>query len=315
MDRDGQPIHGLTAADFELFDEGNRQKILGFDAIDLAQKGLEASAPPAVHPAARRHFLLLFDLSFARPRAVLAARKAAKEFVLSGMGEKDFAAVATFSVETGVRLLVTFSNDRVQLASAIETLGLAVSEDLSKDPLAFAFDISRAGVIARGGGQGGKETQAAAITETLQTMASDRAGTCRSVRPGADRPADPSLGVLAQALDTVPGRKDVIYLSEGFESRLVVGTKDTDQERDWILSGEQWKVDQEKRFGNSHIQGQIRSMSELFQRSDCVIHAVDIAGLVTTPTREESSFPTGARTRSSSSRRAREERSSETTTT
>ena len=90
-----------------------------------------------------------------------------------------------------------------------------------------------------------------------------------------------SFASLARTLDAVQGRKDVIYLSEGFESRLLVGTKDTDQERDWIVSGEQWKVDQEKRFGNTHLRQQVDFMTDLFRRSDCVIHAVDIAGLVT----------------------------------
>jgi hypothetical protein len=88
-----------------------------------------------------------------------------------------------------------------------------------------------------------------------------------------------SFGSLARALDAVQGRKDVIYLSEGFESRLLTGTRETDQEREWLVTGEQWKVDQERRFGNSHLQSQVGLMTNLFRRSDCVVHAVDIAGL------------------------------------
>ena len=55
----------------------------------------------------------------------------------------------------------------------------------------------------------------------------------------------------------------------------------TQKSIDWIVSGEQWKVDAEKRFGNSHLQQQVSFMTDLFRRSDCVIHAVDIAGLST----------------------------------
>jgi VWFA-related protein len=280
VDRDGNPIRGLEKKDFELFDEGKRQTIVGFDAIDLAQKTREISGGgEPIHPAARRHFLVLFDLSFARPSAVLAAQRAAKQFVLNGMSERDFAAIATFSVENGVRLLVTFSSDRVQLARAIDTLGITITEDLSKDPLAFAFDISHLGAEARGQGLGDKESKAAAIVESLQTLAQVTKARVDEYARGRVAELAQSFARLARTLDTIQGRKDVIYLSEGFESRLLVGTKDTDQEREWIVSGEQWKVDNEKRFGNSHLQQQVSFMTDLFRRSDCVIHAVDIAGL------------------------------------
>jgi VWFA-related protein len=282
LDREDRPVKGLTAADFELYDDGHRQEILGFDAIDLAQKGA-ADGESGMNPAARRHFLLLFDLTFARPRAVLSARRAAKEFVLSGMGDRDFAAVATFSVEKGIRLLVTFTADRVQLARAIDTLGLTEPSALAGDPLSFLYDV----IATEGGGNDHgqpdsarrSEAQAAGILETLQTLASiERARLDQHARGQIARLTE-SLGGMARALDAVQGRKDVIYLSEGFEGRLLVGTKNTDQEREWLLSGEAWKVDVEKTFGNSNLQSQIREMTELFRRSDCVIHAVDIAGL------------------------------------
>jgi hypothetical protein len=88
-----------------------------------------------------------------------------------------------------------------------------------------------------------------------------------------------ALQTLGSVLDSVSGRKDIIYLSEGFESRLVTGTRDTDEEREWIISGEQWKVDGEKRFGNPTLKEDFRLVGEVFRRSDCVLHAVDIAGL------------------------------------
>jgi VWFA-related protein len=282
VNRDGQPIRNLKASDFELYDDGKKQAIVGFDAIDLAQKGRELpGGGESLHPAARRHFLILFDLTYARPSAVLAAQRAAKQFVLNGLSDQDFAAVATFSVENGVRLLVTFSSDRVQLAQAIDTLGLTITEDLSKDPLAFAFDVSHIGATSRGQGIGEKESKSAVIIETLQTLAQISRARVDEYARGRIAQLTQSFSSLARTLDTVQGRKDVIYLSEGFESRLLVGTRDTDQERDWILSGEQWKVDAEKRFGNSHLQQQVSFMTDLFRRSDCVIHAVDIAGLAT----------------------------------
>ena len=282
VDRDGQPVRGLKADQFELFDDGKKQAIVGFDTIDLAQKSMQGQPlSEALNPAARRHFLILFDLTFARPGAILAAQRAAKQFVLGGMTDRDFAAVATFSVEKGVRMLVTFSSDRVQLARAVDTLGLTIAEDISKDPLGFAFDIDRVGAASRGqsAGAGEKESKAAALIETLQTMQQVTKARVDEYARGRVAALTQSFGSLARALDAVQGRKDVIYLSEGFESRLLTGMRETDQEREWLVTGEQWKVDQERRFGNSHLQSQVGLMTNLFRRSDCVVHAVDIAGL------------------------------------
>src|SRR5215203_339212 len=115
VDRDGKPVRGLTAADFEVFDAGQRQKVTGFEVVDLRTRESVngESAPPAQAPedvpSARRHFLLLFDFSFSSPTATLKARMAARDFLLNGLHASDLAAVATYSVEHGPQLVVTFT--------------------------------------------------------------------------------------------------------------------------------------------------------------------------------------------------------------
>ncbi|MDQ2978136.1 MAG: VWA domain-containing protein, partial [Acidobacteriota bacterium] len=239
--RDGNPLRNLTAADFQLYEDGKKQEIVGFDAIDLAGKGTSISGQDR-NPAARRRFLLLFDLSFSRPKALLQARGAAQEFVVSGMSDEDLAAVATFSLDNGLRLILNFSSDRIQLARAIQTLGLATSLAKEKDPLELVYDVS---VLQRMSGSGatgrlGFITDSALI-ESLETFkALGRAAQDRYARARIGGLFD-SFNRLAQALDLVAGRKDVIYLSEGFESRLLVGTRETEQEKEWITTGDQWK--------------------------------------------------------------------------
>lgn len=279
--RDGAPVRGLNAKDFSLYDDGHKQTILGLDEIDLAEKGPGLAGAP-LNPAARRRFLFLFDLSFSRPKALLAARQAAKEFVLSGMGDGDLAAVATFSLEGGIRLLCNFSADRVQVARAVDTLGLVTTLAKEKDPLEVVYDptLQHQLSLQSRGGRGGN-AQDAALIESLETF--------KALNHAAeDRYARARIGTLfssfddlAAALDIVGGRKDIIYLSEGFESRLIVGTKDTDQEKEWITGGELWKIDSDKRFGSSAMQSELSHMTALFQRSDCTIHAVDLSGIRT----------------------------------
>ena len=67
--RNGEPIRGLTVADFEILDEGVERQISGLEVIDLdllmpaSEGGAIGRIEAAIPAAARRHVLLLFDLS------------------------------------------------------------------------------------------------------------------------------------------------------------------------------------------------------------------------------------------------------------
>src|SRR5262245_57434760 len=69
--RDGEPVRGLTAADFELYDGRQKQTLTGFEAVDLATLGGDALATAELPASARRHFLILFDLTFSDAKALV----------------------------------------------------------------------------------------------------------------------------------------------------------------------------------------------------------------------------------------------------
>jgi VWFA-related protein len=300
--KDGRPIRDLKASDFTLSDDGRKQEIVGFDAIDLAEKvPPEAQAP--IPPAARRRFLILFDFSFARPKAVMAARRAAREFVLRGLTDDDLCAVATFSVEKGLRMLVTFSSDRAQLARSVEGLGLETGRERS-DPLSFAFDttlLKTPPPMSIGGGSASTsaESDRAPTTFDMTDYADQLSGLWQArdddYERGRARTLIQSFRDLGRALDAVEGRKDIIYLSEGFRNRLVTGTDDTEEEKQWLLHGEVWKIDSDKRYGSSPLRVDIDEMGELLRRTDCVIHAVDISGIEDSDLGASSGGPIGRR--------------------
>jgi VWFA-related protein len=302
--KDGLPIRDLKAADFALYDDGRKQEIVGFDAIDLAEK-VPPEARTPVSPAARRRFLILFDFSFARPKTVVAARRAARELILEGLEDRDLCAVATYSVEAGIRFLVTFSSDRAQLVQAIDSLGLEGRD--RNDPLAFAFDkpvrktpdrVTVAGFGAEPS-LGGRNADSTMLADSLESMESISQARADDYERGRVRSLIQSFTDLGRALDAVEGRKDIIYLSEGFRNRFVVGTEETAEEHQWLIQGEQWKVDADKRFGNTPLREQLTKMGELFRRTDCVIHAVDIAGVVA-ESDSEGKFALGKRERQDS---------------
>lgn len=70
VDKNGRPVENLTADDFELYDDGKKQTISGFDIVDERRSiPRPAAGEPPINPAARRNFLLLFDLTFGSPGA------------------------------------------------------------------------------------------------------------------------------------------------------------------------------------------------------------------------------------------------------
>src|SRR6185436_10323644 len=60
-DKGGKGMPGLTAADFELFEDGQRVPIVSFQYVDTTDGDQQELIRQA--PAARRRFLFLFDLS------------------------------------------------------------------------------------------------------------------------------------------------------------------------------------------------------------------------------------------------------------
>jgi VWFA-related protein len=303
--RDGQPVRGLTAADFEVYDAGQKQAVTGFEVVDLGTLGPGAGAPstppvPELDPdeiqgPARRHFLLLFDFSFSTPTAILKARLAARDFLVASLHPTDLAAVATYSIEQGPRLVVTFTPDRAQLARAIDTLGLNSirAGAFKNDPLRFMIeppssnrvDLSspRSSSTARGQELQNQHDQAATEYIAALTNVSDRDE--RVYERSRITTFTKALGSMARTLDAVPGRKQIVLFSEGFDSKLLLGRSETGSEEagqdDANAMSRPWMTDSDQRYGNTELQNALNRMLEEFRRADCVIQAVDIGGLRT----------------------------------
>jgi VWFA-related protein len=137
--RDGEPVRGLTAADFELYDGRKQQVLTGFDVVDLSlpeNQRLSASIPAS----GRRHFLLVFDLSNSDPKRMLKAREAVKGSLLTTLVPSDLVAVATYGANSGLKLALGFTSDRRQLLAAIDRLGLSdLTDRMQQHPYLMAY--------------------------------------------------------------------------------------------------------------------------------------------------------------------------------
>ncbi|HVG25259.1 MAG TPA: VWA domain-containing protein [Thermoanaerobaculia bacterium] len=282
IDRAGKPVRGLTVNDFELYDDGKRVPITGFDALELSTLTTDTSKP--LPPAAYRNFLLLFDLAHSSPGNVGRAQSAAREFVTKHIGRRDLVAVATYGAEHGLALLTSFTADRALLEHAITTLG-APKWFRTPDPLRIATPSLSS---SQPGQERPNVTEApgAALEELQREMNTFSQARHDDEQRTKLRGQFKQFSGVARALDRLKGQKQIILLSEGFDPKLVQGRQDlsaqgTQQQNAAVESGEIWKVDSDERFGSASSSREIDEMSTIFRRSDVTLHAIDIKGLRT----------------------------------
>src|SRR5262245_55747637 len=103
IDELGNPILGLTAADFEVLEDGRPQKIESFSPVDIPLTpqpefpGIDRAVVPDVRsnrePASGRTYLIVLDDMNINPMRIDRVRSAAREFIESYFGAGDVAAV------------------------------------------------------------------------------------------------------------------------------------------------------------------------------------------------------------------------------
>jgi VWFA-related protein len=283
VDSSGNPVRGLTAANFELYDLGKKQTITSFDKIDFGSAETVNAISP-MNPAARRSFLLLFDLGFSSPKSLGRAQEAARNFVKSAVQERDLVGVGTIDNDHGFRLLTAFTTDRDLVESAIaDPSAFRGTDPLQIANKTFVADLTGgdsaktpASVPASTGGS----AAAAEMAERQQQMTHSNE---QYVRTRVEKQVD-YLGQLARTLRAVPGRKQVILLSEGFDAKYLQGrdareSEAANRDTDAVTSGQYWKVDSDARYGSVSGMSMLDRMAQSFRASDVVLHAIDIQGV------------------------------------
>ncbi len=135
-DKDGNILKGLTAANFQLLEDGKAQKLDKIDYFDVekmetAEKedsepiiiSLKASNDPEkLRPIVLDHrmMVLFFDMTSLQPEDLLRATDAAQKFVNEQMTAADLVSVVSFS--TQFRINADFTNDKKVLLAAIRSL-------------------------------------------------------------------------------------------------------------------------------------------------------------------------------------------------
>lgn len=310
----GDPVRDLTADDFRIFDEGEPREITSFERIDLradaprsapeAGAGRQAGADhvSADAPAARRHFLLFFDLAFSRLEDLRRAERAARTLVREQLHPSDVVGVALHSPRRGASMVLRFTTDHAQVLGVLDALGRLLDGDAAEgapatdrasvgerrsDPLRLTAGFSDAALADVGRAQGVHKLLAEEAREwagpfdgiggayelnKINNMIWNQQQQMRARRGGDVADLSDSLASLARQTRGIPGPKYLVLFSRGFDVELLQA-KSHDRgpsnggENAWFAIG-----------GASWILTEVNAMLDALREAGWAIHAIDMAG-------------------------------------
>ncbi|MEZ5367030.1 MAG: VWA domain-containing protein [Bryobacterales bacterium] len=151
QDRDGKPIEGLTADDFRVLEDNDRQKISVFEFQRMQDQPLTPLAPaePRAEDAERprldtditpttagkvlykdrRLLVLFFDFSSMPAEDQIRAQKSAIDFLDARMTESDLVSIMTYSSE--LKVVQDFTADRELLRDIVSSFRVGEGSELA----------------------------------------------------------------------------------------------------------------------------------------------------------------------------------------
>jgi VWFA-related protein len=278
-DKDGNIVTDLTADDFEVFENDEKQTITNLSFIAL-QPEKAVKAPPSLPrnsanavpvplvptrlrpEQVRRTIALVVDDLGLSHSSIFFIRAALKKFVAEQMQEGDLVAVVTTS--GGMGALQQFTSDKRILYAAIDKVKFQLNgrEVSSFSPIRPTFkEELNASMNAATGETTANVGETGTVGNVLGTD-EDRLFDIGLNQFHEDAFAVGTLGAvkyIIRGMSQLPGRKAVMLLSEGFNF-----------------------VQREGNFVsiNARIEGTIRGLTDTANRSGVIIYAVDPRGLV-----------------------------------
>jgi VWFA-related protein len=227
-DKRGRAIKDLKSSDFEITDAGAAQTIKAFRLVSGAEASPAPAAPSAGRPAEPASAAVdplrqirLVTLAFERlgPDARVTATKAVEELLNADNSPNLLFAV--FSIDQRLSILQQYTNDRDRIRKAVARVvssssSLYKSEsDQIEEELKVESTMAQAGAAiptnANGAPDGGAAASAAMAQMTLNMLQLNQT----LDRTQAGRSTIYALKALIQEQYRLPGRKTVLYFTEG----------------------------------------------------------------------------------------------------
>lgn len=265
-DRAGNPVHGLTRADFAVFEKGKPEQIRSFDE-HAAQPPTPFQPPLPLPPGVFTNYapappspaydiLLLDTLNTALEDQGFVRQQVLKYLQTAPRGQR----IAIFGLTTHLLLLQGFTSDPAILRSAMDRKSMR-SSDLLDNASVGGSAVPSSNLA----GSSGAIAEAAANTQQFEA---DTATFQVQVRA---RYTLDALGTLARYLSVLPGRKNVIWFSGSFPLNIFPDATLKDPFRATI-----------------DLSSDLRDTSTLLTHARVAIYPIDARGLFNDPTYDAS---------------------------
>jgi VWFA-related protein len=272
-DKKGHPVRGLTASDFEIYEEGVKQVVDSFRVVDnlgaeaTAAEGTVATAPDGgltvtPSPSTPKHTeapsVLAFVFDRLSPNARAVAKKAALAYTDGSHVAGDL--VGVFAVDLALRTLQPFTNDVERVRLGLELAALQANTAFASDreearrreESADRLAETLAGLGGGGAGGGGNPGAVAGVFATQLAADQMQANILRAFdameRDQQGFATTHGLLAVVNGLKPIPGRKTVVFFSEGIAIP-------------------------------ASVEGQFRSVIAAANRANVSVYPIDAAGL------------------------------------
>lgn len=230
-DKKGLPVTDLTAADFEVTEDGAVQQIGSFrlpiaDAAAAPASVPTAAAAPAASPtpaAPSRSDASVVALVFDRlsPDSRRFTKLAADRYI--GKGTESPHVVGVFATDWGLEVIQGFTRDAAALRTALETMGTRTGSIGAESRAEARTAMQRANQIENTIGAIGSGTPAAGAAQgaagadlrmaQMQQRMSETYSMLERDQQGYGTMN--AMTAVVNAMKLVPGRKNVLFFSEG----------------------------------------------------------------------------------------------------
>lgn len=217
VDKKGRPVTDLTEADFVVREDGKRVELTHFGSRFGAAGTLEGQqGTPGDRPLAPARFLILVDNYAIDAQSRKLLLNQLRKFIQTGLEAGDLVAVASY--EGHLELRQEFTADRDLVLAAIDGLekldaaGIARHEE-SEGQLTDLLRTLRS-IDDRAQQEGGAEASQRRLNSANQEISTYSQWVRSQVKDTFQE-----FSHLVNSLAAVPGRKAVVYVSEGLPMR------------------------------------------------------------------------------------------------
>ena len=220
-DKKGRFVSDLQAHEIEIWEDGKKQEVtsfqrLGEDDISAAQNDREPFRPedtPAAQPGEGAHFVVLLDLESMSFDSLLRVKHSFEEFFQSHLAARDRIMLA--SIKRGLRIHQSFTSDPDKLRGALEKISFRPQEGISI--IRFMDEVEV--IFSQIQDRDFPPPQPGTVSQDLELAIRAAIGQGRLLLTDLELRISYACHVisgLARHLGSLPGRKNVLFYSEGY---------------------------------------------------------------------------------------------------